>query len=184
MTEGNLAIARVMTPDDARVRSVFQARARHLAERVAEDLGRAAPSSLLTFRLGQERLAVPLTAVSEVLPLVGCVPVPGAPHEILGVINVRGEILPVVDLWRALGQDGERDGESGGYVLFLKRGGRRVGLRVDALDAVRTVRAGEVRPVEQMRTTLPARFVRGVTADTLIVLDADAVGALVASDEQ
>lgn len=56
--------------------------------------------SVLPFRLAGQRLAVPLESVVRVIPALNCTPLPGAPQTVLGLANVRGQILPVVDLGR------------------------------------------------------------------------------------
>ena len=54
--------------------------------------------SVLPFRLAGQHLAVPLESVIRVIPALQCTPLPGAPQTVLGLANVRGQIVPVVDL--------------------------------------------------------------------------------------
>jgi purine-binding chemotaxis protein CheW len=56
--------------------------------------------SVLPFRLAGQHLAVPLDNVIRVIPALQCTPLPGAPQTVLGLANVRGQIVPVVDLAR------------------------------------------------------------------------------------
>ena len=56
--------------------------------------------SVLPFRLAGQHLAVPLESVIRVIPALRCTPLPGAPQTVLGLANVRGQIVPVVDLAR------------------------------------------------------------------------------------
>src|SRR5437868_115370 len=87
--------------DQRAIDAVYQRRARQMARRAdAETVSQTLP--VLIFALGEERYAIELSALAEVLPLRGCTSVPGAPSAVLGVMNVRGEIRPVADLRRIL----------------------------------------------------------------------------------
>ena len=83
----------------------------------------------VTFRLGEREFATPLTDVREVLRLTGLEPLPGMEPPLAGVISVRGNPLPVLDV-----RGGDR---VGGDVLVVVRGGEPCGIAVDAVTAVR-----------------------------------------------
>lgn len=83
----------------------------------------------VTFRLGEREFATPLTDVREVLRLSGLQPLPGMEPPLAGVISVRGNPLPVLDV-----RSGDR---LAGDVLVVVRGGEPCGIAVDAVTAVR-----------------------------------------------
>lgn len=83
----------------------------------------------VTFRLGEREFATPLTEVREVLRLTGLEPLPGMEPPLAGVISVRGNPLPVLDV-----RGGDR---LSGDVLVVVRGGAPCGIAVDAVTAVR-----------------------------------------------
>lgn len=56
--------------------------------------------SVLPFRLAGQQLAVPLENVIRVIPALKCNPLPGAPQTVLGLVNLRGQVVPVIDLAR------------------------------------------------------------------------------------
>lgn len=56
--------------------------------------------SVLPFRLAGQQLAVPLENVIRVIPALKCTPLPGAPQTVLGLVNLRGQMVPVIDLAR------------------------------------------------------------------------------------
>lgn len=56
--------------------------------------------SVLPFRLAGQQLAVPLDNVIRVIPALKCTPLPGAPQTVLGLVNLRGQMVPVIDLAR------------------------------------------------------------------------------------
>lgn len=86
-------------------------------------------------RVAGEQYALPVEHVLEVAERGAVTPVPGAPAHVVGVRNLRGEVLPVVDLASALGLEaaGRAAGER---IVVLEEGGRRAGLAVEGLVGV------------------------------------------------
>ncbi len=84
-------------------------------------------------RLGEEHYALPVASVFEVSEVGDYVPVPGAPPAVLGVLNVRGQVVPVVDPAPLLGA--ARVGERPRVVLAEDKG-RRAALAVDQIVSV------------------------------------------------
>lgn len=128
----------------------------------------AAPIGVLVFALGAERYAIDLSLLSEVLPRE-CTAMSGSPHVLLGVINIRGVIQPVVDLRRLL--DLTPGMMESGYVLMLRDQDRQVGIRVDSVEDVRQVDPARLTTADG-RVIAGTRFVKALTADTVILLDA------------
>jgi len=162
----------VAKPEDAaaraeRVRRVLAERAEKYATAVSAgevESGR----EVLGFTCAGERFAVECRYVIEIGSRK-LTPVPGAPPRLLGLANLRGEILPVFDLLRALGRDGERsDGE---HLIVLGAGAPEVGVLAQELDGVVKLGAHELRRLENP-SALPESVVLGVTGDTVTVLDA------------
>jgi purine-binding chemotaxis protein CheW len=84
--------------------------------------------------LGGELYALPVDSVLEVADLRDVAPVPGAPRPVLGVCNLRGNLLPVIDVRRLLGTAEARAVDQ--RLVVAVRGARRVGLAVDAVTDV------------------------------------------------
>ena len=95
-------------------------------------------SAHVRFRLGTESYAVPVAHVLEVAELGEVTPVPGAPPTVLGVRNLRGQVLPVIDLAAVLGA---RRTERGARLVVAEKGGRRAGLAIDQVTDVGDVAA-------------------------------------------
>ena len=175
LREGQVA-AETGSRDRDRIEEVYRARAARLALRRA-----AADTSVtvgaLVFALGPERYAIELEDLVEVLPCSGYTPVPGAPPELLGVINLRGEIRPVLDLARvlALPKGAERDS---GFLLLLRQQNREVALRVDQVEKIRLLRSGELVNPGQNGTYLATRYLKAVTSDTVMLLSTEALLSL------
>jgi purine-binding chemotaxis protein CheW len=84
-------------------------------------------------RVAGEAYALPVEDVLEIADLGDVVPVPGAPPAILGVRNLRGQILPILDLAGVLGLSAA---EPAKRVVIAEDGSRRAGLAVDSVDDV------------------------------------------------
>ncbi len=113
------ALEESLSVSPERLEAVYRERAAALAARQTRAAG---PTGVrvLVFALGAERYALNFGDVTEVLPFAALTPVPGGPPELLGVMNVRGDIRSVVDLGRLLTTP-ERTDAAAGYVLLLRR---------------------------------------------------------------
>jgi purine-binding chemotaxis protein CheW len=124
-------------------------------------------NAYVRFRVAEEAYAVSVLNVLEVASLGEVTPVPGAPREILGVRNLRGKILPVIDLAALLGT---RHTEPPGRLLVAESEGRQAGLAIDEVTEV-----GEfAEPVEEAESALLAGTVLEA-GDLVGVLDMHAV---------
>lgn len=117
-----------------RNKKVFQERADRMAKRVAA-LGKADKVRVVIFQLGAERFCIPIEDLAEITPYQNCVPIPGAPPSVSGVIAVRGEIRCIMDLSRLLEVSAEQDASA--YILLLKK--HEFGLRVGLVQKVEEV---------------------------------------------
>jgi purine-binding chemotaxis protein CheW len=84
-------------------------------------------------RAGGEHYALPIQQVLEATDVGDVTPVPGAPPEVLGVFNLRGQVLPVIDLRALLGL---AEAASPERIVVAEQGDRRAGLAVEAIIAV------------------------------------------------
>ena len=157
--------------DQKRREAVYRERAARFALKpVTPDT--SARSRALMFTLGTERYALELQDLAEVCPFNMSTPVPGAPEELIGVINLRGEIRPVVDLARVLGVPDVED-RTGGWILLLQRGDRTLGLRVDQVENIRQLRPDELADPALSCTHVAARYSKAITPDTVVLLNAE-----------
>jgi purine-binding chemotaxis protein CheW len=121
--------------------------------------------SLLTFELGSEQYGVGVELVGGVRQTAKIVPVPGAPAFYPGVINVRGQIITVLDLRRFFGLIIAADAAAPSEVVLAQASGLRLGLLAHRIHGVETLPDSEIKAVEH----LPYAY--GITADRLIVLN-------------
>jgi chemotaxis signal transduction protein len=89
----------------------------------------------LVVQVGQRRLAVPLDATRELLPMPVLSPLPGAPRHVQGLLNLRGDVIPVFDLPARLGLSTDRAADEQ-FVLVAQSADRVLGVAVDDADDV------------------------------------------------
>ena len=156
--------------DDA---AILRDRARHLARPPARGAV-AEACDVLEFGLAGERYALEAARVLDVQPLRELAPLPGTPPFLRGIVNVHGALVGVVDLRKFFGLP-ERGIADLHRVVLLGDGARAIGLLADTVEGVIAL---DLATVESSLPTLGGireDFVRGVTADGLVVLDAGAI---------
>ncbi len=117
---------------------------------------------VLRFRLGDEDYGIDATLVKSVRAAHRITPVPATPHFYRGVVNIRGQIITVLDLQRFFGIDSS---VSSGELVIVSANKLEIGLLASEVKGVSTVPTGMVRTVDTVR------YARGVTADRMILLD-------------
>lgn len=130
----------------------------------------------VVFLLGRDRYALPLSAVREVVPAPATLTrVPRAPPLLRGVMNLRGRVVPIIDLHALVADSGSA--QPAQKVVILDRGRRELGLLTSDVDGIETIE----------KVSAPAHgaaaFVRGLSrvgALAITVLDADKVDLAVA----
>jgi purine-binding chemotaxis protein CheW len=149
---------------------ILRARAKALARRPDDTPEAATLLDVLEFRLAEERYAVESRHVREVYPLKDLTPLPCTPPFILGIVNVRGRILPVVDLKKFfdLPEQGLTDLHR---IILVEGNGLELGLLADATVGVRAIPADGLQPSLPTLTGIRSEYLKGVTAERLVVLD-------------
>ncbi len=125
----------------------------------------------LTFSLGQEEYGIEILRVQEIKGYTAITPIPNTPNHIKGVMNLRGTVIPVVDLRIKFGL---ADAEVNRFtvVIVVTVGDRVVGLVVDAVSDVLDVAASELVPAPEMGAGVDTSFLTGMakSEDRLISL--------------
>ncbi len=127
----------------------------------------------LTFTLGAEEYAIDILKVQEIRGYEQPTSIANAPTYIKGVINLRGTIVPIVDL-RIKFNVGTAEYTPFTVVIILNIGERVVGAVVDSVSDVIMLASGEIRPAPEFAATVDTRYIRGLcTHDErmLIVVD-------------
>jgi len=128
---------------------------------------------LVTFQLGREEYGVEIASVQEIIRAADISPVPGAPSHVRGVINLRGKIIPVVDLRKrfALATAATTDDQR---IIVVELGVKRIGMLVDSVSQVIRIPAGVVEEMPEEVISVDENFIKGVgklDARLIIILD-------------
>jgi len=138
----------------------------------------AAAVRLLVFRVGSLACAAEVESVREILPRLAVTRIPGAPPVVAGLVNVRGQLVTVVEGWRALHQAAPQEADAGGTTMLLQVGGGRVlGFTVDEVLDLLAVPSAALERREALPGVDPT-LVRAVgrrAGQPFVVLDTDAL---------
>jgi purine-binding chemotaxis protein CheW len=91
--------------------------------------------SIVVFTLEGQKFGLDISTVQRVLRAVAVTPLPNAPETVMGLVNVRGAVVPVFDIRRRLGLP-EREVRSSDHLIIAEAGRRTVGLPVDAVNSI------------------------------------------------
>lgn len=148
----------------------------------ASSSGATAPGKYLTFCLGHEDFAVPVSKIKEIIGLQEVTSVPQTPDFVRGVINLRGKVVPVIDLRLKLSIPGAADNERTCVVVMQpegRQGSYSIGVVVDAVSEVLQIQSSEMEDTNSFSHGLiRATYIHGVAkirGKVKILLDIDSV---------
>ena len=129
----------------------------------------------VTFKLDNETYGINVMQVQEVLRYTEIAPVPGAPHYVLGIINLRGNVVTVIDTRSRFGlQSAEIDDST--RVVIIEAEKQVIGILVDSVAEVVYLRRSEIDNAPNVGTEESAKFIQGVSNrdnELLILVDLD-----------
>jgi purine-binding chemotaxis protein CheW len=116
----------------------------------------------ITFLANGQEFASPIMSIREIRGWTDTTPLPNVPDYVRGVINLRGMVLPVIDLKARLGL-GLTEATPKNVIIVINAGGRQTGLLVDAVSDIISVSAGEIQPPPEMvENGGSSRYVEGI----------------------
>jgi purine-binding chemotaxis protein CheW len=116
---------------------------------------------LVVLRLGEQSYALDIADVREVIFVPVITAIPRQPRHVLGVLNLRGRVVPVVDLRLALGLE-PIDTTGASRVLVAAQEGRLIGLLADEVSQVATVGRTAIEPVDPTVVDQTDKYARGI----------------------
>lgn len=129
----------------------------------------------VTFKLDNETYGINVMQVQEVLRYTEIAPVPGAPHYVLGIINLRGNVVTVIDTRSRFGlQSAEVDDST--RIVIIEAEKQVIGILVDSVAEVVYLRRSEIDNAPNVGTEESAKFIQGVSNrdnELLILVDLD-----------
>ncbi len=153
---------------------ILNARARMLAQKPSEL--EQPPGDMLSvteFLLAHERYALEFRFIREICPLKELTPLPCTPPFVLGIMNLRGQILSVIDFRRYVGLPVKGITELN-RVVILKSGDMEFGILADEIIGMRTIPRHDMQQ-QPFQKGILAHFIMGITPDGCIVLDGEKI---------
>ncbi len=127
----------------------------------------------VTFRLENEKYGINVMQVQEVLRVSEIAPVPGAPDYVLGIINLRGNVVTVIDTRKRFGLP-PKEMEDATRIVIIESDEQVVGILVDSVAEVVDLRISEMESAPNVGTEESAKFIQGVAShdnELLILVD-------------
>lgn len=132
---------------------------------------------LVTFQLGEEHYGIDIMDVREIVRIQEVRPIPNAPAYVEGIFNLRGEIIPIINLHKRFdlsrAQLSEDDRLLSGFII-IDLNGRQLGVVIDKVSRVVTIATRQIQPPPQMMTGIGSEYIQGVAnekAGYLIILN-------------
>lgn len=135
----------------------------------------------LTFLLGQEMFAIGILAIREIIEYGSVTEVPMTPPFIRGVINLRGAVVPVVDMAVRFGREVQENTKRTCIVIVetdTPKGPQEMGIVVDAVSEVLEIPAGDIEPPPEFGARIRIDFIRGmgkINGKFVVLLDVNRV---------
>lgn len=127
----------------------------------------------VTFYLGDEKYGINVMQVQEVLRVTEIAPVPGAPMYVLGIINLRGNVVTVIDTRNRFGLM-SKDTDDASRIVIIETESHIIGILVDSVAEVVEMRASEIETAPNVGNEESSKYIQGVTSrdnELLILVD-------------
>jgi purine-binding chemotaxis protein CheW len=126
---------------------------------------------LVSFKIGREEFGVDILSVQEINRMVGVTRVPNAPEFVSGVINLRGKVIPIVELRKRFGLP-PREADKDTRIIVVELGRSVVGFTVDAVNEVLRIPRSVIEPPPAVVAGIGSEYITGVgkLEDRLLIL--------------
>ncbi len=121
------------------------------------------PQEFIAFHVGEQTYCIDIITVREIRGWTPATPLPHAPSFVRGVINLRGSVLPVVDLAARLGLP-IKEPTARHAVIVVQSNGQIVGLLVEAVSNIMTIAPDAIQPTPEVASELSKSFIQGIVA--------------------
>jgi purine-binding chemotaxis protein CheW len=161
---------KIILPSEEK-RSVLKARAKVLAVEKKDESALKEFIEIIEFRLASETYGIETAFIREVYPLKDLTTLPGTPPFVLGIVNVRGQIISVIDLKKFFNLPEKGLGELN-KVIIIRNERMEFGILADIIHGTRSVSLDAIQSSPVSTSEIGAGYLRGVTNDHTIILDA------------
>jgi len=162
--------------DDQARRRLLKERARALGWAPPEEREPRTDLEVIVFIVGGERYAAEVRCVREVCPVRDLVPLPCTPPFVAGIVNVRGEVVTMIDL-NVFFELPEKGPAEITEALVVQAGDMTFGILADRVSGMRSIPLAGIQPLLAALPGVRAPYVRGIMADETIVLDVVRIAA-------
>ncbi len=134
-----------------------------------------ATTNLVTFRLGSGEYAIDIMQAKEIIKMEKITLIPNAPYFVEGVINLRGNIIPIIDLKKRFNLE-ESEGDKNTGIIIAKIEDVDMGIMIDSISKVVSIANSDIQPPPSMLQGIGQRYIKGVGKledKLLVVLDLD-----------
>ena len=157
-----------VTPEEKR--NVLRTRAKKLSQEIESKGTGEEYFEVLEFLLANETYAIETMFVREVYPMTELTPLPCTPAFVFGLINIRGQILTVMDMKKFFNLP-ERGITNLNKVIVARKDAMELGILADEIIGIRNIPVSELQPPLSTMSGIHAGYLKGVTGERLIVLD-------------
>jgi purine-binding chemotaxis protein CheW len=166
-----VATGRLWRPTAEDTQRILHDRAQVLAREIPAAEGADASIEVMEFQLAHERYAIATEYIREVHPLEELTPLPCTPVFVLGIVNVRGEILSVIDIKKFFDLP-ERGLTDLNKIIVLESADMVFGILADAISGVYRILRADIQPPLPTLTGIREDYLLGITAQRVVMLDA------------
>lgn len=171
-TRAVLAQGAQPSPDETR--SILKKRARALAQEPEKIETNREFLEIVVFGLSQETYGIESTFVREVYPLKDLTPLPCTPAFVLGIINVRGQIISVLDLKKFFNLPEKGLGDLN-KIIIIRSGMMEFGILADVINGTRRIPLETIQSAPLTVTGIGAEYLRGVSSERVIILNTEKI---------
>lgn len=166
--------SRLKKLSQSQINKILNERAVELAQQ-GEDIGAQQDViEVVEFILAYEKYAIESKYVSEVYPMSDFTYLPCTPHFVVGIMNLRGTILSLIDIRKFFGLP-VKGMTNLNRVLVVRTHDMEMGLLADVITGVRIIPKDDIEPTLPTFSAIQIKYLKGVTKDPLVILDVEKI---------
>jgi purine-binding chemotaxis protein CheW len=170
LQQARTALEKKLQPDEWEKRKILRERARVLSAGATDEKASQPKLEVLEFIVGAQHYGFETSHIREIYPLTDLTPLPCTPAFVLGLVNVRGTILSIVDIKKFLRLP-EKGLSDLSKAIIVRYGSIEIGIGADKILDFRVVPIEELHPMPPTLSEVAKEFLKGITNDLLVVLD-------------
>ena len=171
LSAARTAVERIWTPSIEETQRILQARALALAQEALPHDAASEGTQVVEFTLGNESYAIEPHFITQIACVENIMPLPCTPAFVLGMVNLRGRIFPVIDL-KVFFELPEKELTNANKIIVLQSGKIIFGILADGILDMRRIPVTDILPSLPPLTGIRKNYLKGITSKPLMILDA------------